>query len=68
MKQINLKVKEVEEFVKSHVVLYATNCGKKFFILLHAGPNVERYVVVDEEGRRDGFKRVGDAVRRFNEW
>lgn len=66
MQDIKIKVKDVKEFVKTQTSLYASGNGRRFYISLHAGPNVERYIV-EINGERKGFTNVGDAVRFFNE-
>lgn len=65
-KQFKIKIKDVRAFMKKELHLYASGQGKQFFIVLHAGPNVERYIVkVGEELK--GFTKLGEAVRYFNE-
>lgn len=65
-KPFKIKVKDVKEFVKNNKYVYASGAGKTFSVALHAGPNVERYVVENSEGAKS-FTNVGDAVRYFNE-
>ena len=65
MNDFEIKVKDVKEFVKTRLYTYASGRNKRLFIALHAGPNVERYVVETKEGRK-GFTNVGKAVRFFN--
>ncbi len=65
MEDFKIKVKDVKEFVKSEGLTYASGKGKRFFIKLHAGPNVERYVV-EYDGHKKSFTKCGDAVRCFN--
>jgi hypothetical protein len=65
MKEFAIKVKDVKEFTKTQQYIYASGAGKRFFVSLHAGPNVERYIV-EINGQRKGFTNVGDAVRYFN--
>lgn len=66
MKKFNIKVKDVKEHIKTMQDLYASVAGKKFFIALYAAPNVARYTV--EIGNvATSFKKLGDAVRYFNE-
>lgn len=65
MKNFLLKIKDVKKFMKDEKVLYAANERKKFFILLHAGPNVDRYVV-SVDGDLSGFTKINEAVKFFN--
>lgn len=64
-KKLTIKVKDVKEFVRLEYALYTSGKGKKFFIALHAGPNIERYVV-ETNSERKGFTNVGEAVKYFN--
>jgi hypothetical protein len=65
MKEFKIKVKDVKDFVKSELALYASGAGKRFSIALHAGPNVNRYIV-EIGGEKKGFTNAGAAVRHFN--
>jgi len=65
MNDLAIKVKDVKEFVKSERALYASCKGKRFFVALHAGPNVNRYIV-ELDGSPNGFTKLGDAVKFFN--
>ena len=65
MKDFKIKVKDVKEFIGKETVLYASGDGKQFHITLHAGPNMERYIVKNK-GVSVGFTKLGDAVRLFN--
>jgi len=66
MSGFKIKVKDVQDFVKSELVLYASGRGKRFFVRIHAGPNVERYVVETNKGTV-GFAKAGEAVQHFND-
>ena len=58
--------KDVKEFIKDTRITYALGNGKRFYVKLRAGPNVERYIV--ETGSKEtGFIKLGDAVRFFND-
>lgn len=66
MDKVKIKVKDVKEYMKSFRHMYASENGRKrFHILLHAAPNVERYIV-EVGGTEQGFTKLGDAVRLFN--
>ncbi len=66
MSEFKIKVKDVSEFVKTKLVVYATGQGKKFLVALHAAPNIKRYVV--QYGMlKKGFIKKGEAVKFFNE-
>ena len=61
-------VKDVEAWVKSERVMYASGEGKRFFVTVHAGPGVERYIVHNmRTGEDKGFNSRGEAVRFFNQ-
>jgi len=66
MSDFKIKVKDVKAFVIDKRYQYASGKGKKFYIALRAGPNVERYIV-EAEGKTGGFTKLGDAVRFFND-
>ena len=66
MKKLKITVKGIKEFMKDTKLMYASGAGKIFYIALHAGPNVERYFVMDSTGLT-GFRNVGEAVRYFND-
>lgn len=66
MKTPKLLVKDLKDFIKEHEYMYASGNGKKIYIKFHAGPNIERYIV-KAGGMTSGFKKVGDAVKFFNE-
>jgi len=66
MGYFKIKVKDVKEFVMKERATYASGNGKRFSVALHAGPNVERYVV-EIGGESKGFTKLGDAVRYFND-
>jgi len=65
---LKIKVKDVKEFIHREYMLCASDfeSSKKFWIALHVGPNVKRYVVENKWGELKSFKKVGDAVRYFN--
>jgi len=65
MSGFKVKIKDVKEFVRVERKLYASGDGKKLYIALRAGPNVERYIV-ETKSENTGFTKLGDAVRRFN--
>lgn len=68
MGKFTIKVKDVKEFVKSEFSLFASGEGKRFYIALHSGPNVNRYIVESKErGIKKGFTNLGEAVRCFND-
>jgi len=61
-------VKDVESWMKSERVMFASGEGKRFFITVHAGPNVERYIVHNmRTGKDKGFTNRSEAVRFFNQ-
>ena len=66
MKPESLKVKNLIRFMDEHKVLYASMGDKRFFVTLHAGPNVLRYIVVIGD-KEKGFTKKGDAIRCFND-
>jgi len=60
--------KDVDAWVKSQRVMYASGEGKRFFVTVHAGPGVERYIVHNmRTGEDSGFTNLGEAVRFFNQ-
>jgi len=65
MGNFTILVKDVKEFAKTARCIYALGKCKKFSVLLHAGPNVKRYIV-EVDGIETGFTKVGDAVKFFN--
>lgn len=64
--ECKIKVKDVKEYINNERTMYAQGAGKSLYITLRAGPNVKRYIVVigDES---NGFTKLGDAVRLFND-
>jgi hypothetical protein len=64
-KEFRITAKAVKEFMANEPVTYASGDGKKFKVLLKAGPHVERYLVEKSEVKR-GFVKLSDAVRCFN--
>lgn len=63
-----IKVKDVEAFVTTECVLFASGEAKRFYIRLRAGPKVSRYIVLRPPmQQRKEFTRKGDAVRFFND-
>ena len=65
MGDFKIKVKDVKAFVIETRHLYASGKGKRFYVALRAGPNVERYIV-EVEGTTAGFTKLGEAVQFFN--
>lgn len=65
MKTFEVLMKDLKQFVRNEKHLFASGCGKRLFVRLQAGPNVERYVVT-HDGKTAGFAKAGDAVRYFN--
>lgn len=64
---LKLLVKDLEAWMKKERLLYASGCGKRFYVTIHAGPNAERYIVCNMvTGVERGFAKRGDAVRYFN--
>jgi hypothetical protein len=66
VKPFKIKVKDLAEFVKTEKMLYAAGSNKKLYVLLHAGPNVERYLVKSLRYGDKGFTKKGEAVKYFN--
>lgn len=67
MSRFTIKVKDVEEFVRSESMLFASGEGKRFLISLHAGPNVGRYIIESKERGIRRFANLTAAVRYFND-
>jgi hypothetical protein len=62
-----LLVREIEAWMKSERVMYASGEGKRLFVTVHAGPGVKRYIVHNmRTGEDTGFTNRGQAVRFFN--
>lgn len=62
MNEFKLKVGGVKKFVKEEMHLYAAGDGKRFYVAIHAGPDVERHIV-QTKGSQRGFTKIGEAVR-----
>jgi hypothetical protein len=61
-------VKDVESWMQSERALFAGGEGKRFYVTVHAGPGVKRYIVQNmRTGKEDGFTNRGEAVRFFNQ-
>lgn len=68
MKNFTLKVKDLECYIKSERISYATGDKKRFFISLHCGPNYKRYTVQNMVSKEEfGFIKKGEAIKFFNE-
>ena len=66
MKLLKILVKDLKKFIKEEEVCYASGEGKRLFVKLHAGPNIERYIV-RKANESKGFAVAGNAVKYFNE-
>lgn len=67
MNEFKVLVKDLEEFVKTEKVLFASSSenNKKFYVKLHACPNSERYIV-EVNRQSKAFIKKGEAVKHFN--
>ena len=66
MKDLKLLVKDLENYIRTQKILYATDGTKRFYVTLWAGPNIERYIV-EKDGKQKGFTNKSKAVKYFNE-
>jgi hypothetical protein len=65
--KFKLKVKDLEAWMKGERVLFASGDGKRFYVSVHAGPNVERYTVRNmASGFETSFSNRGQAIKFFN--
>lgn len=68
MKPLKILVKDVESFMLSERIMYASGDNKRFLITLHAAPNHKRYIIQNMLTKHETcFTKKGPAVKFFNE-
>ena len=62
-----IKIKNLNEFIKTGMLLFHQSGTKCFYVKLHAGPGVKRYIIRDRlKNLNEEFKDKSEAVRFFN--